>query len=74
MPWEWRRIALVAGATVSLCLAALAVDAWLPMAPSIAVRVGMVLAYPAVLLAFRFFTRSDLAAIRTRLRRGDTRR
>jgi hypothetical protein len=38
------------------------------MAPSIPIRLGILLAFPAVLLALRFFPREDLAAIRARVR------
>jgi O-antigen/teichoic acid export membrane protein len=69
VPWDWPRIMLAAAVTVGLCLASLAVDAWLPMAPSLAVRAGITLAFPLVLLALGFFPRSDLEAFRSRLRR-----
>lgn len=69
VPWDWPRIALVTATTVGLCLASLAVDAWLPMAASIPARLAVVLAFPAILLALRFFPREDLAAIRARVRR-----
>jgi O-antigen/teichoic acid export membrane protein len=68
VPWDWPRIALVTATTVGLCLAALAVDAWVPMAVSIPIRIGILLAFPGVLLALRFFPRRDLDAIRARLR------
>lgn len=69
VPWDWPRIALVIATAVALCLASLAVDAWLPIAASIPVRLAIVLAFPAILLALRFFPREDLAAIRARVRR-----
>jgi hypothetical protein len=39
------------------------------MGTSIPIRIGILLAFPAVLLALRFFPREDLAAIRARVRR-----
>jgi O-antigen/teichoic acid export membrane protein len=68
VPWDWRRIGLVAAATVALSLASLAADAWLPIAPSLPVRLGIVLAFPALLVALRFFPKQDLAAMRSRFR------
>jgi O-antigen/teichoic acid export membrane protein len=68
VPWDWPRIALVTATTVGLCLASLAVDAWVPMAASIPIRFCILAAFPAVLLALRFFPRRDLDAIRARLR------
>jgi O-antigen/teichoic acid export membrane protein len=68
VPWDWRRIGLAVSLIVSLSLASLAVDAWIPMALSIPIRAGITLAYPIVLYAFRFFPPDDLAAVRARLR------
>lgn len=68
VPWEWRRIGLAIGVTVALCLAALALDAWAPFYASLPVRAALTLAYPLVLVVLGFFPRSDLAAMRDRLR------
>jgi O-antigen/teichoic acid export membrane protein len=68
VPWEWRRIGLAIAVTVALCLAALALDAWAPFYASLPVRAALTLAYPLVLLVLGFFPRSDLAAMRDRLR------
>jgi O-antigen/teichoic acid export membrane protein len=69
VPWDWRRIGLAVTLIVSLSLASLAVDAWVPLAASIPIRVAITLAYPLVLYALRFFPPEDLAAVRARLRR-----
>jgi len=69
VPWDWWRLTLAVGATVGLSLASLAVDAWMPFAASLPVRVGITAAYPAVLLLGGFLTRSDRQAIGRRLRR-----
>jgi O-antigen/teichoic acid export membrane protein len=68
VPWGWRRIGPAIGAAVGLCLASLAVDAWLSTAVSIPVRVAITVAFPALLYLVGFFPPSDLQAIRTRLR------
>ena len=68
VPWEWRRIGLAIAVTVALCFAALALDAWAPFYASLPVRVALTLAYPLVLVVLGFFPRSDLAAMRDRLR------
>ena len=68
VPWEWRRIGLAVGLTLALILAALALDAWVPFPASLPIRAALTLAYPIVLVALGFFPRSDLAAIRDRLR------
>jgi O-antigen/teichoic acid export membrane protein len=73
VPWDWRRIALAAGLTLVLCLAALAVDAWIPTVASLPVRLGLTLAYPLVLYWARFFPPGDLAAVRSRLTHSKSR-
>jgi O-antigen/teichoic acid export membrane protein len=68
VPWQWRRIVLAVAATIALCLAALALDAWVPFYASLAARAALTLAYPLVLVALGFFPRNDLEAMRDRLR------
>jgi O-antigen/teichoic acid export membrane protein len=68
--WEWRRIGLAVAAMVALAFAALALDAWMPFRASLPVRAVLTLAFPVVLLALGFFPRSDLQAMRERLRLG----
>ena len=68
VPWEWRRIGLAIVVTVGLSLAGLALDAWVPFQASLAARAALTLAYPLILVALGFFPRSDLAAMRDRLR------
>ncbi len=68
VPWDRGRIVLVLGLAVGLCLASLAVDAWLPIALSVPARIGITIAFPAALLAAGFFPRADLEALRSRLR------
>jgi O-antigen/teichoic acid export membrane protein len=68
VPWEWRRIALAVVVTLALSLAALALDAWAPFYASLPARAVLTLAYPLILVALGFFPRSDLAAMRDRLR------
>jgi hypothetical protein len=60
----------VYGMALGLGLASLAVDAWMPMAASLPVRLAIVLAYPAAVIAFRVVPRSDLRAARRKLRRA----
>lgn len=67
VPWEWRRIGLAVSLTLALCLGALAVDAWMPVALSLPVRLGLTLAYPLVLFWAGFFPPGDVAAVRSRL-------
>jgi hypothetical protein len=67
VPWEWRRLGLAVAVTVALCFAALALDAWVPFYASLLFRALLTLAYPVVLVALGFFSRSDLAAMRDRL-------
>jgi O-antigen/teichoic acid export membrane protein len=74
VPWDWPRIGGVALGASGLCLASLAVDAWLPIGVSIPVRLGIVLAYPLGLVALGFFPRRDLDAARVRLGRLRPRR
>ncbi len=73
VPWSIPRIALAYAVTAALCLASLAVDAWMPMAASLPVRLAIVLAYPLVLIGLGYFPPSDLAAAR-RLLAGLARR
>jgi O-antigen/teichoic acid export membrane protein len=70
VPWDWRRIVSAVGLAFGLALASLAVDAWVPFAVSVPVRVAITAAYPLALLATGFFPAADLAAARRRLRRG----
>jgi O-antigen/teichoic acid export membrane protein len=70
VPWDWRRIALAVGLTGGLCLAALALDAWVDTTISIPARLGITAAYPLALLAAGFLPPGDLAAARAALRRG----
>ena len=69
VPWEWRRIGPAVVLAVGLCLLSLAVDAWMPLAASLPVRLAITLAFPLILLAAGYFPRSDLDAARARLRR-----
>lgn len=69
VPWDWLRIGGTTALTVGLCLASLAMDAWLPIAVSLPVRVGMTLAFPLVLVLTRLVPRRDLRAFRDRLAR-----
>jgi O-antigen/teichoic acid export membrane protein len=68
VPWEWRRLVLAVVVTVALCLAALALDAWVPILPSLAARAALTLAYPLALVALGFFPPGDLRAIGERVR------
>ncbi len=67
VPWEWARLGLAVTLTGGLCLASLAVDAWLGIVASIPVRVAVTVAFPLALLALGFFPASDLAAARERI-------
>jgi O-antigen/teichoic acid export membrane protein len=69
VPWDWLRLGLAIGATVGLALASLAVDAWMPFAASLPVRLGITLVYPAVLLLGGFLSREERQTIARRLRR-----
>jgi hypothetical protein len=69
VPWDYRRLGLAIGTTTGLALASLAVDAWMPFAVSLPVRVGLLAAYPAALVLGGFFPPSDRAAIRSRFRK-----
>jgi O-antigen/teichoic acid export membrane protein len=73
VPWAVRRIGLAFGLAVLLALASLAVDAWLPFAASLPVRLAIVAAYPVALVSLGFFPPSDLAAARQALRRASGR-
>ena len=64
VPWDWRRILSAVGLAFALGLASLGVDAWLPLAASIPVRVAITAAYPLVLFAGGFFPPADLEAAR----------
>ena len=68
VPWDFRRIGLASGAAVALALASLAVDAWVPLAPSLPLRLALVALYPLALFKLGFFPAADLAAARSRLR------
>jgi O-antigen/teichoic acid export membrane protein len=70
VPWEWKRIGSAAALGLGLCLASLAVDAWLGVAISVPARIGITLAYPLALLASGFFPPEDLATARRLIRRG----
>jgi hypothetical protein len=54
---------------IGLALVCLAVDAWVPLGPSIPLRILVSLLFPALLVGLRFFSPEDLAAARSRLRR-----
>jgi O-antigen/teichoic acid export membrane protein len=69
VPWDWPRLGLAVGLTLGLALASLTIDAWMPFAASLPVRVGISLAYPAVLLAGGFLSRAERTALTRRLRR-----
>jgi O-antigen/teichoic acid export membrane protein len=69
IPWEWVRLAKAIGPTVALCLASLAVDAWVGLGASLPLRVALTAAFPGSLLVLRFFTPGERAAIRTRIGR-----
>jgi O-antigen/teichoic acid export membrane protein len=68
VPWDWPRILGALALAVGLCLAALAVDAWMPLAASIPVRVVLTLAFPLALYVTGYFPARDLAAARSSLR------
>jgi O-antigen/teichoic acid export membrane protein len=68
IPWQWSRLAKALGTTLALCLACLAVDAWVELGPSLALRVALTAAFPTALLSLRFFSPGELAAIRGRVR------
>jgi O-antigen/teichoic acid export membrane protein len=65
VPWDRRRLSLAIVATFALALAALAVDAWVPFAASLPVRVAITTTYPVALLVGGFLTPAE----RRRLRR-----
>jgi O-antigen/teichoic acid export membrane protein len=69
VPWDWRRLGLAVGATLGLALASLAVDAEVPFDASFPLRVGITLAYPAVLLLGGFLTAAERRRLTGRLRR-----
>jgi O-antigen/teichoic acid export membrane protein len=69
VPWDARRLILSTSLMLGLSLASLAVDAWLPLAPSIPARLAITLLYPVLLIRFGFFSPEDLAAFRSRLHR-----
>jgi len=68
IPWQFRRLVPAAALTFGLAIASLAVDAWVPFAASLPVRVAITLAFPLVLYAVGFFPPSDLASLRRLLR------
>ena len=70
IPWDWKRICLVVLAAGGLCLASLAVDAWISIGLSLPVRIAITLAFPLALLAVGFFPRDDLRAMKSRLVRS----
>jgi O-antigen/teichoic acid export membrane protein len=67
VPWEWRRVGLALGLAVGACLLALALDAWVGLAPSIPARAALTLGYPVALAVLGFFPPGDLGAVRARL-------
>jgi O-antigen/teichoic acid export membrane protein len=67
VPWHVGRILLAVGTAAALALASLALDAWVPFALSLPLRVAIVAAYPLVLLTLGFFPPADRAAARSRL-------
>ena len=69
VPWDYRRIGGVALLTAALCLASLWVDSQVPIGPSIAVRLAITVAFLLVLLAFGYFSKDDLRAVRSRIRK-----
>ncbi|HEY7195914.1 MAG TPA: oligosaccharide flippase family protein [Gaiellaceae bacterium] len=64
VPWHWVRNSLAIGLMVALCLASLAVDRWIPDAPSLPLRLAILLAYPVGLAVLGFFPPGDLGAAR----------
>jgi O-antigen/teichoic acid export membrane protein len=70
VPWDAVRIGGVALLAVALCLASLALDAWIPIGPSIAARVGITAAFPLVLLVVGYFPKDDLRMARSRIRKA----
>jgi O-antigen/teichoic acid export membrane protein len=69
VPWDWRRITLAVGLCTALTLVTLAIDAWLPLLPSLPVRIAVTLAYPLALRAAGFFPADDRAAAYATLRK-----
>ena len=69
VPWDARRIGFSTGLMLGLSLASLAVDAWISAVLSVPLRVAITLAYPAALVGLGFFSRAELAAARSHLRR-----
>ncbi|MGH2995663.1 MAG: oligosaccharide flippase family protein [Gaiellaceae bacterium] len=69
IPWDWYRIGLAVGLTVALCLLALALDKWMPIAASLPVRAALLVSYPLVLAALGFFPPEHLARARSSLRK-----
>jgi O-antigen/teichoic acid export membrane protein len=67
VPWDWLRIGGAYGLAFGLGLASLAVDAWMPLAASLPVRVAIVAAYVGAVVAFRIIPRADLRKARRRL-------
>jgi hypothetical protein len=74
VPWDWPRLALAVVATAGLCLASLAVDAWLPLGWSYLSRVAITLAFPVGLAALGYFPPGDVAAARRAIARSRIRK
>jgi O-antigen/teichoic acid export membrane protein len=69
VPWDYRRIGLALAATLGLALASLALDAWVPFAASLPLRVAITATYPAALLLGGFTTAAERSRLRGLLRR-----
>jgi O-antigen/teichoic acid export membrane protein len=69
VPWDWYRIGLAVGLTIALCLLALALDEWVPIAPSLPIRVALLASYPLALAALGFFPPEHLARARSSIRK-----
>ncbi len=67
VPWDWPRIGGAYLLAFGLGVASLAVDAWMPMAASLPVRVAIVAAYVLAVIVFRIVPRADLRTARRRL-------
>jgi O-antigen/teichoic acid export membrane protein len=68
VPWDWPRLGLAFAGATGLGLIALLIDAEVPLAASLPLRVAVTLAYPLGLLLFGFFPREDVARAWTRAR------
>jgi O-antigen/teichoic acid export membrane protein len=60
VPWDARRILMAVGLMTGLALLCLAIDAWVPFAASLPLRLVVTLLYPGLLLALGFFVPEDL--------------